>query len=169
MEKCSDLNSCFPQIGCGEWVFSCLRGCAVKLLLEVEVKVSTYMGFVALPWIVASPRVWVSACPGIGMIRTETLLSSKLLCTFQAMQCVLCVHFWLRWRFQALQYWAPRSPAEGDKMVPGSLEQPQSLISRLQSRGFCKLKDQKMLFNIFKGLETQQIKTQRRIYIRDHA
>lgn len=54
-------------------------------------------------------------------------------------------------------------------MVPGSLGQPQSLISRLQSRGFGKLKDQKMLFNIFKGLKTQQIKTQRRLYIRDHA
>lgn len=74
-------------------MFGCLRGCTVKLLLEVEVKVSTCMGFVVLSWIVASPRVWVSACPGIGVIRTETLLSSKLLCTFQAIQCVLCMHF----------------------------------------------------------------------------
>lgn len=69
-----------------------MRGCAVNLFLEAEVKVIACVGFVALPWIVASPRVWVSACPRIGMMRTGTLPSSKLLCTSQAIQYVLWVH-----------------------------------------------------------------------------
>lgn len=45
----------------------------MNLVLEAEVNVTTCMDFVALPGIVASPGVWISACPGIGMKRAEFL------------------------------------------------------------------------------------------------
>lgn len=52
----------------------------MNLVLEGEVNVTTRMGFVALPGTVASPGVWISACPGIGMKRAGTILSSECLC-----------------------------------------------------------------------------------------
>ena len=58
----------------------------MNLVLEAEVNVTTCMDFVALPGIVASPGVWISACPGIGMKRAEFLcyISGDSVCSVGA-------------------------------------------------------------------------------------
>lgn len=125
---------------------SSATGWCSEFVLEAEVQVTTWVGFVALPCIAVCPGVWNShlSSDGYSENSNSLVIKTPLLLFWQFCAFCRCTSDGEgSTPFQALHYWAPRSPVEADRTVPGSLAQPQSLILRLQSRIFIQLREQK--------------------------